>query len=98
MHKGWCCDPDKAFDIGCRNLGCEDWCKDNSNCCIQGKDKTMFIMGKKEIDSKDIERADVVLYINKLGDTFTIIKHPDEPIANPVRQSDDLIQVLKNSS
>lgn len=33
--KGWCPDSDKAFDLHCQNLGCEDWCDDGSNCPIR---------------------------------------------------------------
>jgi hypothetical protein len=49
MMMTWCHDPDGAFDNRCRNLGCEDWCKDNSDCPIQGKDQEMYIISKKEI-------------------------------------------------
>ena len=71
----WCNDPDGAFDIRCRNLGCEDWCKDNSNCSLQRKDQEMFILVKKQIDTETIETADVVIQISKDRKTFNVLKH-----------------------
>lgn len=71
----WCNDPDKAFDISCRNLGCEDWCKDNSNCPISGKDQTMYITVRKNIDMEILDDSQVVIDIHKEGKKFSVLKH-----------------------
>ena len=37
---GWCDNPEKAFDLGCKKLGVEDWCGDKLNCpLIKYKDE-----------------------------------------------------------
>lgn len=71
----WCENPDEAFDIRCRNLGCEDWCQDNSNCPIQRKDHDMFILVQKEISLKVTEESDIVIHISQDGKMFSVIKH-----------------------
>ena len=73
---GWCHDPDKAFDAHCRNLGCEDWCEDNSNCPIQGEDKKMFILVQenKLTERMELENS-VVVEISEDGKTFKVVKH-----------------------
>jgi hypothetical protein len=82
MAHCWCEDPDEAFNIGCNNLGVEDWCKDNSLCPLQGKDKTMFVLvqnknlvAKKQINLKLIEESDIVLQMNDDRKSFQVIKH-----------------------
>ena len=72
----WCKDPDRAFDIGCRNLGCEDWCKDNSYCPLQRKDQTMFIMVKEKFElMEEMDNSSAVIQIAKDEKSFTVIKH-----------------------
>lgn len=72
----WCHDPDGAFDRGCRNLGCEDWCNDNSNCTLQEKDKTMFIMVKEKFElTKEMDNSSVVIQVAKDKKSFAVIKH-----------------------
>jgi len=72
----WCHDPDRAFDVGCRNLGCEDWCQDNSNCSLQGKDKTMFIMVKEKFELlEEMDNSSVVIQISSDKKSFVVIKH-----------------------
>lgn len=71
----WCNDPDKAFDIRCDSLGCEDSCKDNSNCPIQRKDKTMYLIIKKEISTDVIDESETIIQISKDRKRFAVIKH-----------------------
>ena len=71
----WCNDPDKAFDIGCCNLTCEDWCQDISNCPLQRKDQKMFIIVKKELSQKELESSDIILILNDNHKSFSVVKH-----------------------
>jgi hypothetical protein len=76
QSKGWCSDPDGAFDAHCRNLSCEDWCKDNTDCPLQRKDQTMYISLDKNPQSlKTIEMKDVLLEVSEDMKWFKIIKH-----------------------
>ena len=75
-HKGWCHDPDKAFDAHCSNLGCEDWCEDNSNCPIQGKGKKMFILvNENKLTSRMVHEFSVIVEISEDGKTFKVLGH-----------------------
>lgn len=71
----WCLDPDEAFDIGCHSIGVEDWCKDNSNCHLQRKDRKMYILAKRQINLKEIDESDIVIQIHQDGKTFSVLKH-----------------------
>jgi len=74
----WCHDPDRAFDVRCRNLGCEDWCKDYFNCPIQRKDQKMFISIKKNLELiKEMDSSEVVIQISKDRKRFHVLKHND---------------------
>jgi hypothetical protein len=76
----WCSDPDGAFDSGCRNLGCEDWCKDNSCCPLQRKDQTMYILSKKNFDvTKELDESAMIIQISKDEKSFTVLKHTKFP-------------------
>lgn len=71
----WCSDPDKTFDIGCGNLGCEDTCQNNINCPLKRKDCDMYILVEKEVTLKKIENSDIVIHISSDGKSFSVIKH-----------------------
>jgi len=71
----WCIDPDKAFDVSCKNLGCEDWCHDNSLCPIKRKDKNMYILARKEINIEKLDESEIVIHISKDGKRFSVLKH-----------------------
>ncbi len=72
----WCHDPDKAFDHRCNNLGCEDWCKDNSNCPIQGEDKKMFILvNENKLTTRMLHEFPVIVEISEDGKSFKVINH-----------------------
>ena len=71
----WCHDPDKAFDARCKNLGSEDWCKDNSQCPISGKDSKMFISVNDELTTGMLHENPVIVEISKDGKKFTVLKH-----------------------
>ena len=76
----WCSDPDRAFDYRCQHLGCEDWCKDNSNCPIQGKDQTMYILSKKQFDiTKELDESSFLIQIAKDKKSFVVLKHVEFP-------------------
>jgi hypothetical protein len=92
----WCHDPDKAFDCSCNNLGCEDWCQDNSNCTLQKKDNTMFIMVKEKFDlMEEMDNSEVVIQISKDKKTFSVIKsNKFRPAEGLTYHMSDLLNIL----
>lgn len=77
----WCPNPDIAFDLGCSNLTCEDWCNDHSQCPIQRKDKSMYILVKNEIDVSNLDGSKIVIHLSKDGKKFAVLKHANFPKA-----------------
>jgi hypothetical protein len=75
----WCNDPDKAFDLKCESLMCEDFCHDDSECILKRKDskmdKSTFVSIKRVMTTEEIATSDVVIQITSDKKGFYVIKH-----------------------
>ncbi len=69
---GWCPDPEQE----CTNLGCEDWCNDDSNCPLKRKDSSMFILvNENKLTTRMLHEFPVIVEISEDGKTFKVISH-----------------------